>query len=101
MRYLIATLLLAIGTNAHAEVSWKEKCATIARIATSVMELRQASAPMADVMKTADGNSAMETMIIQAYEVPRFSTAENKKRAASDFSETWYLTCVRVLRDKK
>lgn len=100
MRYLIAALLLAIGTNAHADDSWKAKCADISKTARVVMEARQASVPMDKIMDAVGGNPGMETMIIQAYEQPRYGSAEYKARAAADFAETWYMTCVRVLRNK-
>jgi len=100
MRYLIATFLLVIGANAQANDTWKKQCSDISDTAKAVMNARQAGVPTAKLMEVAGDNKGMETMIIQAYERPRYNSPEYKARASVDFAETWYVTCVRVLRDK-
>jgi len=82
-----------------------ESCGGYADTAKMFMERRQSGESMRAMMEVADGLGGFEevakALVIKAYEEPRYHTEENKKRAAVDFSNDVYLSCITALKAKE
>jgi len=87
-------LILAIYAGS-AKAEEKDHCLQISSLAESIMTGRQMGLPMSKMMGVTDLDLA-RTMVIEAYEHPRFSTEQVKKRAIGDFRDRWYLACVKA-----
>jgi hypothetical protein len=110
MKILIVAMaiLAALSTTASAELT---ECKMTSRFAGQVMSGRQSGVQMATVMDIAKeeaeaGNNsqmlqsqelqAVQLIIVDAYESPRFSTENYKARAISEFKNKWYLRCFKA-----
>ena len=51
---------------------------------------------MAELIEAAEGNDLLETIIISAYEVPRYGVESNKQESVEDFRNKVYLQCAKV-----
>ena len=85
---LAATLLTTTPVTAKEDV-----CASLAELAGDVMELRQGGVPLSEMMKIAEGDELLRFLLLEAYNVPRFSTKEYKDLAIKDFSDMLALVC--------
>lgn len=77
----------------------KDFCTYIYDAANQIMSARQSGVPMPKLMqiiRKSGGQKIDEDMVTEAYEVSRFSTEEYAKRAISDFSDAWYLLCIKA-----
>ena len=97
MKHLIVALALATPL-AHAI-----NCQEVGTLAAKVMEARQVNVSMSNMMKIAqdNNNSLMKTMVIEAYEKPRFSTEEYQNNAIQDFRSFWELACYKADKESK
>lgn len=97
--FLILLILNLTMLPVHAE-DWRETCSTVGELATTIMESRQSGASMAKLMEAVpEGGSYIETLIISAYDVPRYSTERMQKKAVEEFRDEVYLECVKALRE--
>lgn len=75
-------------------------CDDIAEITKSVMQLRQANAPIQDAMRLADGSFIgvnrifVKGLTIDAYSHPLYSTDEYKQREITEYSNDKYVQCM-------
>ena len=101
MKKLLAIAMLALPLAAHADEKQDEICKLISETARSIMEGRQEGIALSKYVDTLNRgndpnvNDLLVTVAKKAYTVPRYSTAEYKERAAVDFENEMYLTCVR------
>lgn len=93
---LIASMFTMISAPVAAD-DWKEKCSQISELSKTIMKARQVGVSMADSMGTAS-NKLGEAIIIAAYDKPRYSTPKVQQQTIEDFSNEWYLQCVKELR---
>jgi hypothetical protein len=107
IRLIAMTMLLLVSQGAHleedsGEESWRELCRVMAEGAESIMSQRQAGQSMSVLMDRMSGDNMManffETLIIDAYDRPRYSTDSMVSRAIEDFKNDAYLLCVRNFR---
>jgi hypothetical protein len=76
-------------------------CNSIASYAETAMTKRQEGFLMVQMMEIAIGsdsdnvNEFGRTIIIEAYEHPRYSTTEFQREAIADFRDRWYLWCAK------
>lgn len=74
-------------------------CETIEHVAGATMRARQRGVALSEVIAVAQNADIpevarlMRTMVIAAYELPRYETAEFQQRAIADFAEEWALAC--------
>lgn len=107
---LIAALMLAAFPAMAQDETWNEAspevrlilCNSVSEISSTIMQQRQAGRPMADMMQIA-GKSELahlvQPIIIDAYEINRYQTAEVQREEVEDFRDKWYLTCVKAARE--
>jgi hypothetical protein len=82
---------------------WKQTCSTVGDMAEQIMKSRQSGMAISVLMdlvkdtKLPEG-SAVEGLILQAYEKPRFSTDKHIKRSIENFKNDGYMACVKDLR---
>ena len=83
------------------QLSDTQVCSMFSGLAKQMMTARQNGASMEEMMEVAtnSGNDAVnqitKAMVIEAYEIPRFSLPENKQNAINDFADHIYLTCIK------
>lgn len=70
------------------------------------MLTRQREVPVTQLVKTMTkgaGSSAelFRTMVMEAYEVPAYSSDEYKRRAADEYRNKWELDCLKVKTKKR
>ncbi len=80
-----------------------EMCTSIEFLAKSAMEFRQKGVAMSTVINgfVEEGQPEAElykTIIIEAYDSPRFSTEEYQKSEIIEFSNKWYSACLKSTR---
>lgn len=96
----ILAVLLAGSAAAQDEADAGEFCDSLHSLSTSLMRARQNGVSMATMMQSIRGRASEEflrALVIEAYEVPRYSSDEYRGRAVEDFANDQYLTCVRTM----
>ena len=73
-----------------------EFCKGLASLANTVMSARQSGVPMTTQVEIANGDSLVIDMIKQAYHHPKFGSDEYQKKAATEFSNMWFMACLEV-----
>lgn len=101
---IVATICIAMTTTVFAEDDWYARCESLASLAEVVMRNRQDGVAMSKMMKNTPKTifkSVIESLIITAYDTPRFSTKKMQQRATEDFRDEIYLECIKQSRGKK
>ena len=102
---MIRTTLLILALASPAAAQTAESlliCPTTGKLAQTVMKNRQNGVPMsthvANILPKEEAARAIVMGIITAaYEVPRFSTPANQRRAVEDFRNEMEVACFRAL----
>ncbi len=89
---LAATLLAAMSAQANQD---QEICDSYANLASIIMEQRQSGVSMREMMGRADGREPHESMVVEVYGMPQYSTPDFKNRAINEYADRWYLNCIR------
>ena len=97
MKTLTLILALAFTTPALAQTA-SETCPPIGDLAESIMEARQSGAAMSDMMAVADGNEFVEGLVLTAFEAPRYTTPEFRRREIENFRNTIEAMCYSAFR---
>ncbi len=63
------------------------------------MTNRQLGGSMADAIEVANGDETLESIVISAYEVPRYGTERMQQRQIEDYKNEVYLTCAKAARN--
>ena len=92
---IVATLCL-FSASAVADPN----CVKLSGLAETIMELRQAGAPAEGIIQATDNSALTEMLVISAYSEPRYTTYEYKKSAISDFKNKWYISCLKLAKNK-
>lgn len=97
MKKLILCAALALPFAAVAE----DTCSMVASMARTVMSARQNGVAMEKLIAVARKSEGAigrltETLVIDAFGVPRFSTPANKQRAIEDFGNDNAAICYRA-----
>lgn len=98
-KILLVSFLTIMAISAHAD-DYREMCNSLSEAAKSTMERRQEGVSMRKVMEIAKGNKLLESVVISAYDSPRYSTEEMQARSVEDFRDKWYLECIKSQRDR-
>lgn len=94
---VIALSALQATWLAHAEeADWRTMCSSASKFAETVMVERQNGRSMAELIEAAEGNDLLETIIISAYEEPRYGVENNKQQSVEDFRNKVYLQCAKA-----
>ena len=97
---LLVVLILSAGISVRGEEDWRGYCQQMATLAENIMAHRQKGTSMSEMMELVGELEIGQTLVIDAYRSPRFSTERMKKEAISDFRDRAYLMCVEVFREK-
>jgi hypothetical protein len=90
---------LCVAQRASAAEDWTERCKSISSLAATIMKGRQAGVSMSsmmDVTVDADIKNLTTSMVMDAYEKPRYSTEKVQQETISDFRDDWYLKCAQA-----
>ena len=99
---IIVALALMLSQNCGA-ITNDEFCDVVYDTSKTIMEVRQLGRPMGELIKKAKGNAAedmLRSIIITAYDSPKYELKQLKEKSINDFSNTWYLECIKRM-DKK
>lgn len=96
-----ALLILALLATPVLADDSLEICAEIGKLSETIMEKRQAGVSMAEMMAVAKGEAKelAQTLVIDAYDQPRYQTPDVQRRTIGDFRDKWYLVCVKGVRE--
>jgi hypothetical protein len=75
-----------------------DMCASLSDMARSIMGARQNGAAMSEMIKIAQNTDPklvdlVSSIVVAAYDEPRFSSPEYQREAVDDFGNAVYLTC--------
>ena len=93
MKKLILAALF-LPTLALAEKPTFEVCQSYSTYAETVMESRQLGVDMASAYEMVKDEKILSTILMSAYDSPRYSTQDFKDNAISDFKNKWFLYCI-------
>jgi hypothetical protein len=96
---MLVVLFLFISSTAYAS----DICANLSTMATSIMEARQMGLPINTLLQAvetgAEGDATMleisTTLVLEAYETPKYSTEPMKEEAATEFGNKMYIECAK------
>lgn len=74
-----------------------ELCAGYAKMARTIMQIRQDGAPMDGAMEVVKGSAQAQQLLISAYEVPQYGSDRYKEREVQKFGNETYLACVKEI----
>ena len=102
MKKLVICLVSLVVFSGVSFANDSENCKSIANFAAVVMEKRQAGTAMDAMIDLIHGSESdnglrkvLESIILRAYENPRYGTEEFKKRSVNDFRNDIYVECYR------
>lgn len=96
MKIALPIVAVVLATSSSAEANkMTEQCSEIAKLASTIMDGRQNGVSMSAMMDVADGQELSQTLIIKAFEDFNRPTSKGKQEAVTEFSNQWYLECVR------
>lgn len=93
MKKLILAALF-LPALALAEKPTFEVCQSYSTYAETVMESRQLGVDMASAYEMVKDEKILSTILMSAYDSPRYSTQDFKDNAISDFKNKWFLACI-------
>ena len=92
MKKLILAVALSLAVfSAQAEESYF--CESVGELATIIMQNRQKGVDLSKMLALSKGDDGVKTMVLDAYNSPRYSTDKYIADAVSDFSNKWVLAC--------
>lgn len=94
------------ATHDDVQAAKEQACESVAGLAESVMRARQSGAPLAGIMKHANGlkteskddelmKAKLKSFIVEAYEHPKFNSEQFKQNAIQDFADKKQLQCLK------
>jgi hypothetical protein len=86
----IAALTIACATASASTI-----CQTVGKLAYTMMDARQAGLSLTELLAMPSRTPLGRTILLDAYESPRFHTEEMQERAKVDFRNKWELACVK------
>jgi len=95
---ILISSILTFSANAENKIN--PICNDIADLAKAVMTARQNNVDIKKLYDAANGIDGARNMVTVAYSKPRFKSEEYKQNAITDFSNNFFLACVK-LEDKK
>ena len=102
---MVSLLMLEINSYAidSKEMKW---CSTLSHISEMIMKSRQNGVDMERMMEhntklVNKGNPDISFIIIEAYEMPRFTTQRIKVQTIKDFKNKQYLACIKAAKASK
>lgn len=96
--FVLSAALIAFPwpSVAQTDAEYLELCREIGTLAESIMTNRQNGTSIVQMMDIADGNGLAQSLVVAAYEEPRFSTPRYQAESISDFRDRAYLECFRA-----
>ena len=93
----LMTITLVSPASANAE---SEFCPTVANMAVSLMEARQAGVPLLDLLTaleafTGTAGKMANRMALEAYEQPLYSTESYQQESITEFGNAMLLSCLK------
>ena len=100
------TIYFLVVSASHAENNWHTICKSHTEFAERVMTFRQEGVSIAEMIELSkdEGNDVreyVESLILTAYEQPRYSTERIKQETIENFRDEAYLACAKRLRQKQ
>lgn len=77
-------------------VETDEYCETISQLSEQVMISRQRGAPLSETLGISELD-IVRTIVMDAWETPRFFMESLSQREIDDFRDKWHLTCLKSM----
>ena len=90
MKYALIILAALMSFQANAETSY---CDHMSDLAASIMRNRQAGVPASKMYKVTE-NKALQSMVLMAYDKPRFTVKSYINESIEEFRDEIYVLCV-------
>lgn len=92
---LIFLLFLAASDIVHASepVDVLEHCADVEAVAQTIMEKRQEGVSMSIMMRAAGNSELFKTLVVEAFDYPRYTTPSVQRDTVQNFAAKWALLC--------
>jgi len=96
-KLITATILGIVSITANAK---GVNCDIVGTLSKHIMEARQRNVPMQKAMSIIDTksealNTFVKTLVIKAYNEPRYNNNEYRQNAVTDFQNEIYSACVK------
>jgi hypothetical protein len=109
--YLVIVVLFFVYSGISFAIN-KEAIDTAKRVseyAEVIMKARQNGAPIASMIDInhkqgasyAGASDLLDSMTIEAYKIPQYSSPEFKKKAITDFKNKWYIKTLQLFSEKE
>lgn len=95
---IIASPLLAQDTGGET-LKKDDYCEKISEISEAIMESRQRGVSLSNALGTSPLD-IVRTIVLDAWESPRYSTESVVQREVDDFRDQWHLVCLKAMRDQ-
>ena len=96
---IVVSTFFGMTNLALAEPAKKTACEKVESLAAAIMKNRQVGTKLSTMLNSSI-NELVTSMIIEAYEQPRWSTKEQQERTVVDFANKLMLRCVKQGLDK-
>lgn len=97
MRKLILSAVVAMSFNAAA--SNLDKCYQVEELAENIMMARQQGNSMGDLMKIAEGNNLVETIVADAFNFDFWNSEDMKQKEVNNFKTLWFKACYENIKE--
>jgi len=84
LKAAVAAVAIVAASGAVAETK-QERCTLIGKLAAIIMENRQEGVDMSKLMEISE-TELVQSLVIFAYEMPRYSSEDYKRTAVQDFA---------------
>lgn len=89
----IALLFFVLTLSVYAEEEKPNVCETLAKTAAYIMGKRQENVTITELLKETE-NNLIKSLIMGAYEKPRYATKDRKINAINDYQNDIHLSCL-------
>lgn len=100
LRLAVPVTLLVVRCSAFGAENWDLSCQSLSELARTIMADRQKGVSIEELMDGVD-SSIEEQMVLSAFEEPRRTTPESRKRTIDDYRDLWHSLCVKAKREQK
>lgn len=101
MKKLLLTAAAGIIMAGSAYAGDIGKCVSVGEFAGKVMQIRQNGVKMSEIVNRLGHDNPLLSIVIDAYDTPRFRTEDYKEAAITKFENKYYMECVKYERKKK
>lgn len=93
MKYLLLTALISFGANSEVTKEELDFCSNVGKLARTIMEKRQLSVSMSEMIEIAGDSKLILFIVEDAYEISRYNSETVVQNVVNDFENKYYQAC--------